>query len=103
MRLWVGSGVIREEGIWVVVWSRGVGRRRREEGMWENANEGYAEWVYDGKSEEKLWKLSEGWVGVSGVWGDGKGVQEGNGGVCARVWSEGWMQYPLVKALVAKF
>jgi hypothetical protein len=46
---------------------RGREERRGEEGMCENANEGYVEWVYDGKSEEKLWKLSEGWVGVSGV------------------------------------
>jgi hypothetical protein len=46
---------------------RGREERRGEEGMWENANEGYAEWVYDGESEEKLWKLNEGWVGVSGV------------------------------------
>jgi hypothetical protein len=39
---------------------------RGEEGMWENANEGYAEWMYDEVSEEKLWKFSEGWGGVSG-------------------------------------
>jgi NAD(P)-dependent dehydrogenase (short-subunit alcohol dehydrogenase family) len=38
--------------------------RRGEEGMWENANEGYAEWVYDEEQEEKLWDLSVGIVGV---------------------------------------
>jgi hypothetical protein len=47
--------------------AEGSGGEEGEEGMWEIANEGYAEWVYDGKSEEKLWKLSEEWVSVSEV------------------------------------
>jgi NAD(P)-dependent dehydrogenase (short-subunit alcohol dehydrogenase family) len=38
--------------------------RRSEEGMWENANEGYAEWVYDEEQEEKLWGMSRVIVGV---------------------------------------
>jgi hypothetical protein len=44
--------------------AEGSGGEEGEEGMWENANEGYAEWVYDEEQEEKLWDLSVGIVGV---------------------------------------
>ncbi|OAK99144.1 NAD(P)-binding protein [Phaeosphaeriaceae sp. SRC1lsM3a] len=38
--------------------------RASEEGMYENANEGYASWAYDEVKEEKLWEDSFGMVGL---------------------------------------
>lgn len=37
---------------------------RGEEGMYEDANEGYAAWAYDEEKEEKLWVDSLGMVGL---------------------------------------
>jgi NAD(P)-dependent dehydrogenase (short-subunit alcohol dehydrogenase family) len=38
--------------------------RKSEEGMYENANEGYAEWAYDKEGEEKLCRESVRMVGI---------------------------------------
>tara|TARA_R110002003_G_scaffold1364_3_gene22918 strand:- start:6676 stop:7722 length:1047 start_codon:yes stop_codon:yes gene_type:complete len=38
--------------------------RAGEEGMFPNANEGYAEWAYDEEAEERLWRESLGMVGL---------------------------------------
>jgi NAD(P)-dependent dehydrogenase (short-subunit alcohol dehydrogenase family) len=39
--------------------------RKDEEGMYDNANEGYASWAYDGEGEERLWRESARIVGVA--------------------------------------
>ena len=47
-----------------------MGTREEEagkEGMYESANEGYAEWAYDEEGEERLWKESFGMVGLEEV------------------------------------
>ncbi|KAH7082120.1 short-chain dehydrogenase [Paraphoma chrysanthemicola] len=41
--------------------------RKGEEGMFDNANEGFAEWVYDPEGEERLWKESLAMVGLEGA------------------------------------
>ena len=38
--------------------------KSKEEGMFRNGNEGYAEWAYDEEKEERLWAESFGMVGL---------------------------------------